>query len=110
MSSTKAAKLRTKDGHSRLQSLTKTSNFVFRDDVTKDEQGLDARILFTRSDYFASENAKQCKKKKCVKKYSTYQQPGSVAALSGSGKYKKMTGSGCRFLRSSKIMSKNSQG
>ena len=65
MSSTKAAKLRTKDGHSRLQSLTKTSNFVFRDDVTKDEQGLDARILFTRSDYFASENAKQCKKKMC---------------------------------------------
>ena len=40
------------------QSLAKTSNFVIRDDVSKDEQGLNVRPLFRHTDYFASEYAK----------------------------------------------------
>ena len=44
MSSTKTAKSRTK---LRLKSLTKTSNFIFRDVISKDERaGLNARPLF----------------------------------------------------------------
>ena len=40
-----------------IQSLAKTSNLVFRDDVSKGEQGLNVGPLFTRMDYFASEDA-----------------------------------------------------
>ena len=39
------------------QSLAKTSNLLFRDDVSKGEQGLNVGPLFTRMDYFASEDA-----------------------------------------------------
>ena len=36
----------------------KTSNFIFRDDMSKTEHGLNVRPLFTCTDYFASEDAK----------------------------------------------------
>ena len=35
-----------------------TSHFVFRDDMSKDEEGLAMKPLFTCMDYFASEDAK----------------------------------------------------
>ena len=42
------------------QSLAKTSNLVFRDDVSKNEQGFqDVRPLFRRMDYFASWDARK---------------------------------------------------
>ena len=42
------------------QSLAKTSNFVFRDDVSKHEQGFqDVRPLFRCMNYFASWNARK---------------------------------------------------
>ena len=44
--------------HEKSNQAGETSHFVFRDDMSKDEEGLAMKPLFTCMDYFASEDAK----------------------------------------------------